>query len=537
MATATNGALPIIHAGSDIPLDLLVISDQIGSSATRVPEIVSQVKKHFIALLECISDFPGLREGVTWVIKNIGDSLMIQIACTSSTLPVLLARIIGAQERLRIDTISGPVKLRVLVIPLNKEGEDYIDGSRIIPADAPESKELNERFANRVRACNGSLTSWLDGDLFGPKINLAFRAANLSVEESVLIIEDSLTKYMREDYSDEPGSFPLTTQEGVTLRVGDRLAFSPIRGLDMLYPFGERNSQGWPGHLFLRTVALESAAKAKPYLEPLAEEQQKFKSFTRLVWRRDLPEHTRLQDIQDWLESIEQSQAGANYFRNLFIVEHEYEIRPGHPVFCPSETRSKRGNGQQANLRTGIIGVFAGPFETTYEKLRDLMIAKKARLRNNTGFEYPVSTIVHNQSEPNLRFLGDNASTPPWLVIMFWRWAPEFRGRSPDEGVKFARMVAECYSSKSLSLRRSGLVVGGEWDGYATLTLPEDVNGKSPAPKGMKGFADRVKAFIENDQQHVQVESLALYFCVDGVAAPARDVLTVRTVDKEIELQ
>lgn len=503
----------------DPPLDFLLISDQIGSSGAHMPAIIDQVKRHFVALLQCISELPESGAHFTGVIKNIGDSLMVRIACDASALPMLLSNIIKAQERLEGETLNGAIKLRILLIPLNRENEDYINGSRIMPEDAEDAADLNSKFAHRVRASNGSLTEWLTGDLFGPKINLAFRAANLSIDESILIIEDSLAKYLNPDAEENLASFPFELPDTTSLRIGERLAFSPIRGLDVLYPFARQNANGWPGHLFLRAVTRDPRGAGARSLNVLALEQQKYKSFTRFMWRADQTEGSFQEDVKEWIDIVQESQRGALYFRNLLLVKHEYEVRRSsdhrRSVHCLSSKLARAAGGKASGIRTAILGVFAAPFETTYERLRSNIFKRKKELGPTTGFEYPITTIVYNsENEPRQHFVDQQSGNVPWMVIIFWRWLPQFRGSDESEGKRFVEQIAQCYSPRPLAIRRFGLVVGGEWDGYAALRLPAEPSAAFAEPKNLKKFAEQLNS-IANTECFARIDATAIYFGCD----------------------
>jgi len=500
-------------ASADL-LDLLLISDQIGSSGVGVEVISRQIQEHFEGLPGCIFGITGLHDQETSVIKNIGDSLMIRVVCDKSTLPILLSRLVDMLHELKVRRARGtPVLLRILIMQLVHEKEEYLKG---------ESLNLpNNKIAGNFRGSNGSLKTlkkWLKGDLFGPRINLAFRAASISVKVPVVIIEDSLAECLFGEGELSFDGFDVNRPGSSTLTIGPRLAFSPIKGLEERYPFAVETNTGWPGHLFLRTVnkkALETMETED--LDALSLEQQSYKSFARFMWL-GLP---KPEDISYWVRVIQKSQGGALYFRSLLYVIAEAEVHRSRENV--GQTIILRPGDGRSNMYTGMIGVFAAPFESTYELIRGDIFAKQRARGENTQFRYPISTIVYNPTEQDSSFLGNEDAECPWRVIVFWRWLPEHRTIDETQCKNLVGALEDCRSPElTLRARRKGMIVGGEWDGYAVfrpregspaaLLQPKDVGAK------FEGFTRHLMGCVGK----YHVESMAVYFCCHPEAAPVR---------------
>lgn len=511
-------------------LDLLLISDQIGSSKAFLEQIDHQVVTHFVGLIECIFSAPGVDTTRSMVIKNIGDSLMVRLVCAESSFPELLFRILSKVNALAEHTIKSPVNLRILLIPLISE-TDFKSGEEIIKdLQATKKAELlaNGHLANFIRLAGGSWDKWMQGDLFGPKINLAFRAANLSIHDPIVIVEDSIVNGLNLAGNQDGRPFDLVVS-GKTLQLGRRLGFTPIRGLEKQYrPCKPNPAAGWDGHLFLRTVSVADGSTKR---DPLEAEQEKYKCFTRFVWK-DFPKSS---DIRNWAREVQKDQGRAQYFRDISRVLCEGEVRRQRRASRngkPPSWGSVIVHPPHPHIYTGLFGIFAGPFESTYELLRDNILEKRKPMvgPGTTSFSYLVSTTVFNPGEDEETFwLPPQMEEPGWHVVVFWRWLPEHRGRGEDDGDNLVRgLLRRSYMSGNFKKRRHGMVVGGEWDGYALLDPVSVPISELETPDGLKGHYERflgaMRDFANDSHEHLaaEVENAAFYFCCDPAVAVER---------------
>lgn len=515
MASLPDAVTPTVQPAND-SIDLLLISDQIGSSGETVANMKVQIKEHFEGLINCISSLPEIDRDRTLVIKNIGDSLMVRVTCDRPRLTALLSHLILIQDNLaRHSTATNPVGLRVILIPLQGGDEEFIEGEEI-----PFS--MDNGWGIKLRGTPDSLRSWVAGDLFGPRINLAFRAASLSVNKPILIIEDSIANYLTEGGKAPANAFIVAVSGAASLHVGEQLAFSPLRGVNDRYPIGRANKQGWDGHLYLRRVSrCTNEISSRNSLDELELEQQKYKAFTRFMWRGK-PDKGRLNEFRQGIRGI---MACKPYFRSMLVVEHEGEVRRKRG------TRKLNGRVSKGDVDhdipgprpgdigtyTGLIGVFAAPFEATYDHLRQNLLEQT---EEGEGFAYPVSTIIYNPEERPTRFAW--ASNERRYLIVFWKWLPADRANRREQGEALMQRLVEMFPRYDLSTKRSGMVVGGEWDGYAVLGAQSAI-GESNLILCKEKFRRFILLFREFVAQNVEASSL--FICVDpGHDAPQKEV-------------
>ena len=513
LETATDAA----EAEAAAPLELLLISDQIGSSQITMVRLRHHVKRHFIELLKCVSSFTDTVEepASALIIKNIGDSLMINIKCSVDVLPRLLEMIIDTQERLMTIDMGEKIGLRVLIMSLAGKNRYYVPGEKIFQTE-DEDYDDYPRYANRVRGANGTLEGWLEGDLFGPKINLAFRAANISTDKPILIIEDSLVEHLPREEENKSETFTLDAPKS-TLRIGERLAFTPVKGLENQYIPCEINElHGWYGHLFLRAVTRDTGTRRS--LEPLALEQQRYKCFTRFMWSGDPDDD----DLDEWVNRVQDFQGSGLYFRNLLKVVREGEIHRARWDELPSEDQGSPAvfvlKPEASRVWTGFLGVFAGPFESTYETLRSRIFEERDILGESTRFRYVISTNVYDKGEAHRPFWDEQKDRSRWHVFVFWRWLPQHRQNNNKQGQPFIDDVArKCMQPGELRPLRVGVIAGGEWDGYAILQPIKEARNLIEQPVALvtafDTFLARLEAYVARPQG--QVESAAVYFCCE----------------------
>lgn len=493
-----NAAAPV---GSAARLDLLLISDQIGSGKTRMSELAGQVQRHFETLFECISGLPGANAGDIWVIKNIGDSLMIRVSCSSADIPTLLRKLTSASPPVNRRT-QPPVNLRILVMMLKRGShDDFILGETIWPENEDRTKDLDAKYASRVRGAQGSLTKWLEGDLFGPGINLAFRAASIPVDTPSVIVDEEIIKYLDWHRADSglPFEFHLSDEDNNKIQIGQRLEFTPIRGLEKQYVACEPDNAGWSGHLFLRSVRkFDSNLDNKQSVDALAHEQQRYKCFTRFMWS----EEPNPEDLDELAGAILRFQAGASYFRSLSAVIHTREIRRGSPPSTPARPTS--------NMRPGLLGIFAGPFETTYEIIHKKILDFD---HDQSGFSYPLSTLVYNNPDKKKLFWNNGQQSPRWHVVIFWRWLPENRRDGDTQGDDMVRMVVAESVPDKFDRAQVGMLVGGEWDGYAILRPKNSSENLIEDQEELEDMFLRLAETFETSNKAAHAENIAVYFC------------------------
>jgi hypothetical protein len=298
-------------------LDLLVITDQINSSKHTVAQLKDSTAEHFRSFLDLLAKHRALRnEENTYVVKNIGDSLMLRIACKPSDVASLLREIALCQRRL-VRRPEGEILLRVFVMNLWERDKDYLIGEDIpFQAKADWTKLLPQ--------------GWLKSDLFGPKINLAFRATHLPAEKPILVVAEQIVTEIQRAHTIPTTSAPFTLID-MSFRFSERLPFSPFKGLEDYFKLGKQNlDRDWHGHLYLRSAMIDGddeVEEEEPSFDALSREQQRYRVITRLMWQ-GTPQPC---DIEKWRKHLEKFQRGAKYFRILAPVrsEKQYEVTEG----------------------------------------------------------------------------------------------------------------------------------------------------------------------------------------------------------------
>ena len=96
---------------------LLIISDEVESSQRSSPETKARTPKHFFKFLVPLLTEPHLNRAATYVVKNIGDSLMIRVAVSTNRdeLSQLFHKIMSVQQELASLPGRDAIKIRVFV--------------------------------------------------------------------------------------------------------------------------------------------------------------------------------------------------------------------------------------------------------------------------------------------------------------------------------------------------------------------------------------------------------------------------------------
>ena len=81
--------------------DLLIISDEVDSTKRSPSEVQERTPKHFAAFLKILLKDPHFVRNTTYVVKNIGDSLMIRVTADDGAGEVvrLLGKILDCASR------------------------------------------------------------------------------------------------------------------------------------------------------------------------------------------------------------------------------------------------------------------------------------------------------------------------------------------------------------------------------------------------------------------------------------------------------
>lgn len=434
--------------------ELLIITDQKNSSKHLTHEVKPRTKRHF-------EDFIKALPQTASVVKNIGDSLMIRVTLKNAKdLPHLLKTILEAQQGLATRSPSKPTEtpIRVLVMKLDKE--EYLDGKAIGYSDPPKRKAKIRPFP---RAGAGH---WLEGDLFGPNIALAFRASAVP-SEAIVVVQDEAAKLL----SDYREGVPFSTNVGsARLYFGPALAFSPFRGLQEIYKFaGEGPYVGswWCGHLYLRMIHTDEKkvqVDDTNATNALVLDQQKARIFTELVW---LQKETDV-EVAKWKDQLSKAEGKAGYIRSLARIQESYRF--------PQKDLSSPKTGY------GLVAIGAYPNQEAYASIRASV--EQIKKISGTNFAYPVTTEVYvpeNSAEAATAFWSSPRVLDKY-VLMFGSWVETARLNSA-ETAKLAIHEAICTKYPSLTLVRCGLTVGGLWDVYAIL---EVANGFPKAEKDIE---------------------------------------------------
>jgi hypothetical protein len=170
-----------------------------------------------------------------------------------------------------------------------------------------------------------------------------------------------------------------------------------------------------------------------------------------------------------------------------------------------------------------MIGLFAGPFEGTYDCIREEIFQYKRTFDPimGTNFKYPITTMIYphvGELATPFTYFSSNA---PSFILLFWRWTPSGRARGigatqdkndNNSGVgqlhNFVEALKNDDGTYGVVPERVGFVVGGEWDAYAILsaTHPLDDHSRSVI---FKRFCEDLVMKIE----HHPMQSVAAYLC------------------------
>jgi hypothetical protein len=417
------------------PVELLIITDQIGSSRNITSNILDMTKRHFEKFVSLLKSHRPGRKG-SFVVKNVGDSLMIRVICDNpkDQVPKLLLDILKTQNELRVTNRgANSVNLRVIVMLL----KDFIDGKEInwrLPDEMKDKKVVPlPRWNN----------NWLSGDVFGPGVALAFRAAGIiDTREPITVVDDNIIALLNSGVS-VSGDFSLKVNDNTTLYFSKPIAFSPFKGLEELYPFAQPDPKGgwWKGHLFLRVISDEQISE-----NPLLLLQQKVRVFLRFF----LDSNVSQNHIANLVEQLRKIEGGAGYMRSIALVDNEIK-------YPQTQTQKNR-------FKTMLI-VFAGPTDSTYEEVRKGI--KKIEVEDSQLL-YATSTFVYRPEEELSVFWPE--TDPTCYVLIFAKW--EERNR-PNPPKTFQNRLIIPANKHGLAIKRCGELIGEEWDIYSYL-FPEE---------------------------------------------------------------
>ena len=497
----TTDVLQTMSADSENTADLLIITDQVDSSKNQKVLVRAHTLRHFRVLIGAIHDFSAGEpcpsdDEHTYVVKNIGDSLMIRVWVRKGRVGDLLQTLLDAQQKISgFEDEDGRIGIRIAVLKLRKKA--ILEGKEL--QFDPPFGEGEQRLLPPAR---WKSDNWLAGDLFGPNINLAFRASQLPAD-AILVVEEDVAKLVRKNAADRNGNDHTEDRspfsyagQGKELWFTESLPFSPIKGVDNIYTTAKsKPSVEWNGHLFLRGVA----ERAENY-HALAREQQKFRAFFRFVWD-SAPD---LEESKVWRNVLLKLEGYAGYLRSISKVEAEYHLKDRGLAEMP----------RKGSIGCGMIAAFAGPLDTTFGHIRSHIELYKPR---PDKYEYTLSTFVYTGLTASLARTGgrsgqsrelDSPFWPersPWYVLVFARWEAASRTRDEDEFKRaLRRLIAK--GSGGYRIERAGLTVGGEWDTYARL-VPIGRN----VARGFRAFMEQ--QLTKDDFVQNGIDTLEFYLC------------------------
>jgi hypothetical protein len=469
-------------------IKLLIITDQKDSSKLGLTDVTSRAAAHFKSFISLLVDQFDQKTSA-YVVKNIGDSLMIYVDCPVDKLASLLYNIALTRKKLEDDLHILELKLRVVVLEIKY----FVDGQKI---EEELSKPPNVPFGFWEMIRGGQ--TWLRKDLFGPRVALAFRAASL-FSEALFVVEDSIAELIQQRH-EKTGKAPFDVTVSIPGRdpqklwFSEELPFSPLKGVDTFFPFGKEKTilgNEWRGHLFLRAVEADRQLGSK---HGFLLEQQKYRVFFRLICQgnRLEPAHEGL--FVDWLREIE---GNARYLRSISIVRSEHIFKK---------------QASYDDIHTGALLAFAGPLEATYTEVRTRIGKAEGKEIGNSKFRYAISTIVYTpaESEDDPLFWGAGAANCDWYALVLARWKSDNRGRQARE---FSDEIDKCSTlikKFGLKLNRVGLTVGGEWDSYARLVPQENGEGRIPTNEEFAAFS---KALTKVIRKRTDIESYTILLC------------------------
>jgi hypothetical protein len=445
------------------PVQLLIITDQEGSSKLSLAEATSLAPVHFHLFISALNRLKP-EKFKTYLVKNIGDSLMMRITCNPSELPNVLSLILQAQKDVanyRLKT--GKLAIRVAIFLIN---EDIMaEGDHIALACNGDVAATLTTASDAVPEKRWGGASWLAGDLFGPSINLAFRGSHVS-SSTLLIVEDAVAKLVWEQTRGSARKFslrsffaPLTHEQSAYF--SESLPFSPLKGFEEL--FGKKNVEiGWDGHLFLRAVTF---AREKEATRKLVLEQQKFRVWGRMLWAGDRPSNG---EFREWKRRLHEMGGNTTYLRSIAAVKDER-------IIFPKRSRVDK------SFQVGITFAFSSPSESAFSIFRERL--EECQSSEEEGFLYALSTLAYaptiEMGEGSKEFWPDSLKNAPWFVLLLTRWESQYRNY-PSLHLQ-TRLQGAGIHDRGIDLRASahGRTIGGEWDVYLCLTPTK--NHKNPS--------------------------------------------------------
>jgi hypothetical protein len=501
---------------------LLIITDQKGSARLSKERAQAAARLHFGVFVTMLRELDPAREK-TYLVKNIGDSLMIHLTLAANRIPEVLSKIIKTQNSVasKASAFSESFAVRV--------GVFLVDSDHVVNGDIIADDEHKDLVRNGVLPPR-RWKSWLSGDLFGPSIALAFRASQLS-SSTLLTVGESVVEKLRE--GNDNGEFSLDVRDGSKLFFSEALPFSPIKGFEETEP-----RAGWKGHFFLRAVTLLADRKRT---EVLTLEQQKFRVWGRMLWDGDNGELPSQEQITEWNEDLYEMAGETSYLRSVSATQCQY-----HAIFSETEapaTKSTRNNvsvqkrtqsppvavgldrphALQSNsplgkrrqfykgyLPVGFIFAFASPTEATFTIFREKLAARQTT--TGTGFVCALSTLVYSPStefgEGSSEFWKNEIAKPDQFILLLVRWIDRKRNDPANVLIDALREHVKIQRSEiALKTPISGRTIGGEWDVYVGLVsaTPSEIISKDQ-------FSALVKALeIELPSQHVY--AVAAFLC------------------------
>jgi hypothetical protein len=454
-----------------MPTTLLVISDEVGSARSSSAETKERVPRHFAEFLKLLLSPPHLERDGSYVVKNVGDSLMIRIAVTPKNNEVgnLLHRILLAQRNLATLPGRKAIKIRVFVAKC----EDCVCGHEI---GERLQKELNEeeialtKSKNKLPPPRNPEAAWFDGDMFGDAVNIAFRAAAIP-RGTELIIEEEVTRLLFKESTIRYGEEEANVKG---LHISHAVAFTPVRGMEDLYDVGKE-------HLTLREVSLKNSAGAA-----LSKRQQKARVITELWWGE--AGDAEIIGCKNELMKIDNG-AGFFHFSGL-VKEHS----------C-----NKLGTGEEPRLI--LFGAY--PEFDTYWSIRNELRARRGR---DKILGKSITSIVWEQfADPKWEpTLWSSQNARAFIFV-------KLKARNPTDDPASDPTVHALTNNPGLlptfKLHDAGLLMG-EWDAYAIFTSKADL----PKDPLLKNVTKSLKAIFSG-----VARDFAIYVGrVIGLAGPSR---------------
>ncbi len=444
---------------SDERIEFLVITDQKDSSKQTLDELKPRTKRHFESFIAALPD--GAK-----VVKNIGDSLMVRLHLPVSNVVQALLKIVRVQASLAKTPPDAqhPAPIRVVIMLLGSS--EWIDGKDILypPADA-----RNEKIRHLPAA------EWLHGDVFGPAVALAFRAANIPTDP-IIVIHDEIIRRIDPQFPAGSGTLGSGADE---LHIGPRLAFSPFKGLGDTYKFaggGPHQDSWWKGHLYLRMIGTDNAAVSESRTNKLMLDQQRVRVFTELAWFQPITPA----EISQWKTAFDKIEGGAGYVRSLSRIRASF----GFPSADLVATRKARG----------LIVIGAYPNQEAYATIRE-RIEEEQQQAADSNFAYPLTTEVYSPPESKVAFWTSEFPLSDTFVLMFARFTEAARQNNAKQATLAIAQILGRQEFTMLTQHRCGLIVGELWDVYSIL---KTTNG-FPEQQGQEALFKRLFTELEKN--------------------------------------